>query len=120
MSRYPLIALASLAIVMTGCGGVNLLGGRQPCWSEADRRSATLMRGQLNLELGTNGGTLATPEGTDFDVKFPFMTVDHVGDVVVLTDEGKTIALSGETVTVFGGLGSNGDILVCSIEEQSD
>ena len=81
---------------------------------------ATLMRGRLDLELGSNGGTLATPEGTDFDVTFPFMTVDHVGDVVVLTDEGKTVALSGETVTVFGGLGSEGNILVCSIELESD
>jgi len=120
VSRYFLIAFASLAMLLAGCGGLNLLGGRQPCWSEADHRSATLMRGRLDLVLGSNGGTLATPDGTGFQVTFPFMTVDHVGEIVVLTDEGKTIALSGETVTVFGGLGPNGDILVCSIEEQSD
>jgi hypothetical protein len=120
VSRYLLICVASLAILLTGCGSLNVLGGRQPCWSEADRRMATLMRGQLLLDLDTGTGTLSTPEGTEFPTRFPFMTVDHVGDIVVLTDEGRTIALSGETVTVFGGLGSDGVILVCSIEEQSD
>jgi hypothetical protein len=81
---------------------------------------ATLMRGQLFLDIGSGTGTLATPDGTDFPARFPFMSVGKVGDTVVLTNEGRTIALNGETVTVFGGLGSDGAILVCSLEEQSD
>ena len=120
MSRVRLIAVATLAVVLSGCGGLHLFGGHQQCWSEADHRMATLMRGRLDLALGSGGGTLATPDGTDFEVEFPFMTVGTVGDTVVLTDEGKTVALNGETVTVFGGLGSDGTLLVCSLEEQSD
>ena len=119
MTRHVLIAAAAFALLLSGCGGVNLLGGRQPCWSEADRRAATLMRGELQLELMSNSGTLATPEGTDFPVQFPFMTVSTVADSVVLTYEGRTVATSGETVTVFGGLGPDGILLVCSIENEA-
>ena len=78
------------------------------------------MRGQLILDLASGTGTLMTPDGTAFPARFPFMTVDSVGNTVVLKDEGRTIALSGETETVFAGLGSDGNLLVCSIEEESD
>jgi hypothetical protein len=111
---------ALVATAVSGCGGINLYGGRQQCWSEADHRLATLMRGRLDLDLQTGGGTLASLDGTVFDVEFPFMAVGTVGETVVLTDDGRTIALDGETVTVFGGLGSDRDILVCSLEEQND
>ena len=120
MRRHLLIGLASLSLLITGCGGVNLLGGRTPCWSEADKRLATVMYGRLDLDLQSGGGTLATPDGTDFKVTFPFMTVTSVGPTVVLTDEGKTVALTGETLTVFGGLGSDGILMVCSIDEEPD
>ena len=120
MSRYLLIVTVLLSMLLTGCGGVNLLVGRQPCWPEADKRLAGVTRGQLFLDLASGTGTLSTPDGTDFPTRFPFMSVESVGPTVVLTDEGKTIALSGETLNVFGGLGLDGTILVCSIEEESD
>ena len=76
------------------------------------------MKGRLDLAPGSGHGTLATPEGTDFETQFPFMTVENVIDPPVLVDGGRTVAISGETVTVFGGLGSDGVIVVCAIEER--
>jgi hypothetical protein len=106
----PRLAGVALTVTIAGCSLVqpNLLGGREKCWGESDPRMATLMKGRLDLAPGSGGGTLVTPEGTDFETQFPFMTVESGIDPPVLVDGGRTVSISGETVTVFGGLGSDG------------
>jgi hypothetical protein len=110
----------ALTVTIAGCSLAqpNLLGGREKCWGESDPRMATLMKGRLDLAPGSERGTLATPEGTDFEIQFPFMTVEPGTDMPVLVDRGRTVAINGETVTVFGGLGSDGVIVVCAVEER--
>ena len=99
---------------------MDLLGGREKCWSDSDFHLAALFDGTLELSSASGGGVLHTSDGTDFDTEFPFMTVRTEGDNVVLLDDGAIVAASGDTVTVFGGMGEDGIFLICSIEERHD
>ncbi len=115
------LILASLAVagVLAGCavGRDALLGGRQSCWPESEERLATVMKG--TLELDPERSKLATPEGEDFLLEFPVLVVKTVaGDVAIVDGSGAALATDGDLVTVFGGLGSNGVITVCAIEER--
>ena len=115
------LALLAVATISSCSLTPNLLGGREKCWAQSDSRAATLMEGRLDLVDGSDRGTLSTSDGTDFDVQFPFMTVRWNGETVPgleLVDDGRTVAFSGETVTVFGGYGSDGVLVVCAIEER--
>ena len=118
MRRIVSLSLV-IAFVAGGCaltGGT--LGGRQECWSEAEPRIASLMRGRL--ELDPVRSTLATPEGERLPLRFAGLTVrsDTTGTVVAVDGNGSTVAADGEDVTVFGGLDSDGSMLACAIEER--
>jgi hypothetical protein len=116
--RQAFLGAVLLGATACSAGEPNLLGGRHKCWSDADPRNAALLEG--NLQLGYASSKLATPDGTDFNVEFPFMTVRQglSDDATVLMDGGQVVATQGEYVTVFGGYGSDGIVLVCSIEER--
>jgi hypothetical protein len=47
------------------------------------------------------------------------MSVRESDDTVVLVHDGQIVAQSGETVTLFGGYGPDGVLLVCAIEERA-
>jgi hypothetical protein len=105
-----------LAFVIAGCSGSpNLLGGRERCWPEGDTRLATLMKGRL--ELGAFPWQLDTPEGESFALEFAGPRLDPTATSLV-DATGRTVATEGEMVTLFGGLGSDGVIVVCAIEER--
>jgi len=119
-SRLALAGLLLIGAFAAGCSVAepNLLGGRERCWNnEADPRLATLMKG--TLELDPAGSSLATPEGDAFPLEFPVLVVKTVaGGVAMVDGSGATVATDGELVTVFGGLGSDGAIAVCAVEER--
>jgi hypothetical protein len=115
------LAISGLAVgaILAGCSfaapSLNLLGGREKCWSEAEPRLATVMKGRL--ELGAYPWSLDTPEGEVFGIDFAGPRLDATG-TQLLDASGNKIADEGEMVTVFGGLGSDGVIMVCGIEER--
>ena len=120
-SRFALLIATSLVgVSLTGCAlaGDNLLGGRQKCWSDSEPHSAALFDGRLELSTSSGGGILHTSDGTDFETEFPFMVVKSEGGSTVLVDHGTTVAASGDTVTLFGGVGARGVFVVCAIEER--
>jgi len=111
----------ALALGLTLLGTVacslqpNLLGGREKCWPEGDPRAASLWRGILRIDA--SGGRLETPEG-DF---IPLLAgalqtragAAGAGELVRGTD---VVAKAGDDVTLFGGAGADGALLVCAVE----
>lgn len=120
MRPHPIVAFVlCLALAAAGCSvSGDLLGGRQKCWSESDPRLAALMRGTLELDFVSS--ILATPEGDRLPLGFPSLAVrsGESGTLVVVDANGGTVATDGEVVTVFGGMGSDGVMSVCAIEER--
>jgi hypothetical protein len=112
------LALCAALIGTAGCalaGGT--LGGREKCWPESDRRVPSLWRGILRID-GAAGGRLETPEG---DV-IPLLAGELVprvgeGGVGELVRGGDVVAKAGDDVTLFGGAGSDGALVVCAVEE---
>ena len=92
------------------------LGGREKCWPESDPRGASLWRGVLRIDA--TGGQLATPEG-DVIRLLPGTLATRVGDGAVgeLVHGANVVARAGDEVTLFGGMGSDGALVVCGIEE---
>jgi hypothetical protein len=116
----PTVALA-VAVSLAACSALadNTLGGRERCWGNEDPRLATLMKGTLDLRNAEATHILDTPEGDEFLVTFPFMSVQPGESGLILIDDDRgTVATDGELVTVFGGLGGDGVIVVCAIEER--
>ena len=121
MPRRVAFLLAGVMTLMSGCsiasGDDALLGGREKCWPESESRLATLMMGTLELEPARP--ELATPEGEVFPLDFAGVNLGTENGGFVLVDrERRTVAPDGELVTVWGGLGTTGSILVCGIEER--
>jgi hypothetical protein len=79
-------------------------------------RLATMMKGWV--ELDTDPPVMHAPEGEDFALSFPFLVVRSSPNGPVLQDGAATVAENGEMVTVFGGLGGDGAIAVCAVEER--
>jgi hypothetical protein len=108
-----------LAIISAvGCStGSALLGGREKCWPESERRAASLWRGTLRIDAF--GGNLDTPEGDVIPLRSGALRTrpgdDGTGELVSAADE--VVAKSGDEVTLFGGAGSDGMLVVCAIEE---
>lgn len=122
-SRLPgqtrvLRVVLGLALLASGCafaGGT--LGGREKCWPEADRRLPSTWRGTLAIDSA--GGRLDTPEG-DIIRLLPgtlAMRVGSNGGGELARDNGDVVARAGDDVTLFGGAGSDGALVVCGLEE---
>jgi hypothetical protein len=110
-------ALVVLAVASAGCSlASGTLGGREKCWDESDSRFATLWRGVLHIDA--SGARLDTPEGEVIPLVPGSLTArlgqDGVGELV---SDSVVVAKAGQDVTVFGGGGSDGAIVVCTIAE---
>jgi hypothetical protein len=115
--RSAVLGLALAAVFVSGCsltGGT--LGGRSKCWPESDPRMASLFRGTLVID--ESGGRLDTPEGDVIPLRAGTLRVsvaaDGTGQLVRGTE---TVAKAGDDVTLFGGAGSDGTLVVCDVEE---
>lgn len=111
----PVLAVAVLLIV-GGCGlAGGTLGGREKCWT--DERAASLWRGILGID-GRNA-SLVTAEGEAIPL-WPGalgwrIGADGVGE---LTRGDEVVARAGDDLTLFGGVGADGFLLVCAVEER--
>jgi hypothetical protein len=113
---YRVFVTAALAIALTGCaftGGT--LGGREKCWPADDQRTPSLWRGTLQIDA--SGGRLTAPEGDLLLLPGALSTrmgERGVGELVRGTD---VVARAGDNVTLFGGIGGDGTMVVCGLEE---
>lgn len=110
-------ALGLGAVLVVGCSlGSGTLGGREKCWPESDKRAPSLWRGILQIDAA--GGRLATPEG-DVIPLLPGALSTRVGgaggELVSGTD---VVARAGDDVSLFGGAGADGALVVCAVEER--
>ena len=116
--RISLVTAVALAVVAaTGCAlGSGTLGGRDKCWPDEDRRAPSLWRGILRIDA--SGARLATPEG-DVIPLLPGALTTRVGDggVGELVRGSDVAARAGDDVTLFGGAGADGALVVCAVEE---
>jgi hypothetical protein len=114
--RSRLIASILVAGSVAACaitGGT--LGGREKCWPEQPPRMAASMLGTLHLDgvravLDTNdGGPL--PLGID-----GFSQRMENGTPALVDGNGSVVALDGEIVTMFGGIGADERMVLCAVE----
>ena len=118
-----LAGAAAIATLVAGCsltGGGNLLGGREKCWPQDPPRGASIWRGILTMD--ENGFRIITPDGEPIwllpgSLRFNW-TPGAVGELV--DGAGKVVARAGEDITLFGGMGSDGGLVVCGLEENTD
>jgi hypothetical protein len=109
-----------LGLTLLGSVGCSLasgtLGGREKCWPEDEPRAASIWRGTLRVDAF--GGRLETPEG-DVIPLIPGALGTRVGDAGVgeLVRGSDVVARAGEDLTLFGGAGSDGALVVCAVEE---
>ena len=114
----PLALVLALAMLATvGCaltGGT--LGGREKCWPESDKRAPSIWRGTLQIDA--SGARLATPEG-DVIPLLPGTLTTRFGasGTGELVKGDQVAAKAGDDVTLFGGAGSDGALVVCGVEE---
>ena len=110
--------LIAAAVFLGGCSlsGCNLLGGREECWTEPPARAASVWRGVLALDAG--GWQLNTPEGEAIPLA-PGRLAPRMNDAGVweLAAGDAVEAKNGDDVTIFGGAGSDGYLVMCGIEE---
>jgi hypothetical protein len=103
-------------MLVAGCalsGGT--VGGREKCWPESQQRAASIWRGILRIDAA--GGRLDTPEG-DVIPLLPGTMATRVGagGVGELVRGGDVVARAGDDVTLFGGAGADGALVVCGVE----
>ena len=117
VSRGLALALGCALLVAAGCAlSSGTLGGREKCWPESDKRLPSLWRGTLRIDA--SGGQLDTPEG-DVITLLPGSLGTRVGESGIgeLVRGGDVVARAGDDVTLFGGAGSDGALVVCAVEE---
>ncbi|MFL5681177.1 MAG: hypothetical protein ACJ77B_11320 [Chloroflexota bacterium] len=117
--RAALIASAACLFLAAGCAtGSGTLGGREKCWPESDRRAPSVWRGIL--EIDASGGRLRTPEGDVIPLLLPGPLQTVVGETGVgeLVRDLDVVAKAGDDVTLFGGAGADGALVVCGVEEK--
>ena len=113
-----MLALGFAVFSVIGCSsGSATLGGREKCWPETEQRAASLWRGTLRIDAF--GGNLDTPEGDVIPLRSGALRTrpgdGGTGELVSAADE--VVAKSGDVVTLFGGAGSDGMLVVCAVEE---
>ena len=114
--RRGVLLLAAIAIATAGCaltGGT--LGGRDKCWSADDSRAASLWRGTLQIDA--SGGRLLAPEGDLVLLPGALATRIGEGGAGELVRGSDVVARAGDDVTLFGGIGGDGTMVVCGLEE---
>jgi hypothetical protein len=91
------------------------LGGRDKCWPQDPPRAASLWRGVLRIDA--SGGRLDTPEGDSIPLAAgalrPRVGAAGTGELVRGED---VVARAGDEVTLFGGAGADGALVVCAVE----
>ena len=109
-----LVLAVALAGAISGCS-FDTLGGRQKCWAEGDPRTPSLWRG--TLQIGSFGAQLVAPEG-DL-VLLPGALTMRIGDggVGELVQGSDVVARTGDNLTLWGGIGGDGTMVVCAVEE---
>ena len=116
----PLVLAALVVLpVLGGCSfEINLLGGRQKCWPEEPPRAASLWRGTLQIDAA--GARLATPEGDVIPLLPGALTtrLGADGRTGELVRDSDVVAKAGDDVTLFGGAGADGALVVCDVEEK--
>jgi hypothetical protein len=119
LERCRLLVLATLlsaGCLLAGCslaGGT--LGGREKCWSQADARMASVWRGTLRID--GSGARLDTPEGDVIPLLPGALATRVDGGVGQLVRGSDVVATAGQDVTLFGGAGADGALVVCGVEE---
>ena len=115
--RLLALAIVASALVSVGCsvtGGT--LGGRERCWPQSDARMASVWRGTLRIDA--SGGRLDTPEGDAIPlIAGSLQTRVGDGGVGQLVRGDDVVAKAGDDVTLFGGAGADGALVVCGVEE---
>ena len=113
--RLLLVSIVLAPVAACAISG-GTLGGREKCWPEQPPRAASIWRGVLVIDDVVS--QLATPEGDVIPLSPGTLTTrmgaDGIGELVA----GDTVvARAGEDVTLFGGMGSDGGLVVCGLEE---
>ncbi len=107
-----LAVLAAGACALTG----GTLGGREKCWPESEQRLPSAWRGTFHVDA--SGGRLDTPEGDVIRLLSGALTprkrLDGFGELMRGND---VVAEEGDDITLFGGAGSDGALVVCAVEE---
>lgn len=115
-SRFRAIAVASTLFLVVGCSiGSGTLGGRVKCWTESDRRMASVWRGILRIDA--RGGRLDTPEGESIPLRAGALWTRMGTSGGELVQDTGVVAKAGDDVTLFGGAGPDGTLVVCAVEE---
>lgn len=113
---FRALALGFALVSAVGCSLMSgTLGGREKCWPESDQRAPSLWRGTLRID--ESGGRLETPEGDVIPLlagSLEMRVGDSGGELVRGAD---VLARAGQDVTLFGGAGSDGALVVCAVEE---
>jgi hypothetical protein len=115
--RTLALALGLILLSTAGCAlSSGTLGGREKCWPESDQRAPSIWRGILRID--ESGGWLDTPEG-DVIPLISGTLEPRVGDggLGELLRGADVMARAGADVTLFGGAGADGALVVCAIEE---
>lgn len=113
------LALGIVLVATSGCSIIGgTLGGRQTCWPQEEQRAPSLWRGTLRLDA--NGDRLETPEGDAIPLIIGDPLSTSLGDdaVVQVVRGSDVVARSGDDVTLFGGAGADGALVVCAVEER--
>jgi hypothetical protein len=114
---HAALLLASLASLIAGCalaGGT--LGGREKCWPAEPPRAASLWRGILVID--EFGASLETAEGDSIPLAAGALTprINAAGVGELVAGE-RPEATAGQDVSLFGGAGADGYLVVCAVEE---
>jgi hypothetical protein len=111
------LAFACILVTVVGCGLTGgTLGGREKCWPPSEARAASIWRGILRIDA--SGSRLDTPEGDVIPLRAGALQwrvgAGGVGELVRGND---VVARAGDDLTLFGGAGSDGALVVCGVEE---
>jgi hypothetical protein len=114
-NRLLLVAIVMATLAACSISG-GTLGGREKCWPEQPPRAASIWRGTLVIDEVVS--QLATPEGDVIPLSPGTLTTrmgaDGVGELVA---GDQVVARAGDDVTLFGGAGADGALVVCGVEE---